>query len=175
MVQYLTPIAILGSALMALAVAVVGWFQNRKLAREQAAITLIFDQEPPYREHFRALWVLIQKGVDLEELATHVPSGSPENTWDQDREADNLPEKQRQWITVNLCLNYYETIAVAIDQGAIDETTVFEFLGPRMVYFAVELHPFIKAVRENPNIGDPTSWISLERLAKEWGAEFPSS
>ena len=175
--QELTPFAIVGSVIIALLVAYIGWARARKLAREQAAVRLIFDTERLYRADFNSLWFMLRKGVNLPELGQHLPGGTAGKTWEDDKDFDALPIKDQQWMIVARCLNYYEGIAISIKRKAVDSKTMRDFIGPKLVKFVMALHPFIIEVRKHPVAGSPDTWLPLEKLAKKWGADFsaPSS
>jgi len=168
----LTPLAIAVSATVALLAAIGGWFQNRKLAREQAAIRLIFETEEEHHDEFLAVWALLQEKPDLGALAKQLPSRIEGKSWSDHCDRNNLPIEQQQWMRVTAVLNYYDSIAVAIERKAIDEKTMKDLLGPKFVRYVEELYPFIVSVRTHPIAGHPEVWVPLERLAKKWGATF---
>ena len=175
--QELTPVAIVLSAAVALGIGLLGWWVtwriNRKLAKKDAALLLLLDREPLYRDDFFALWIIFQKDTDFKALATHLPVGVAHQVWNHDRDRSNLPTNQRKWLTVSNCLNYYEVIAISIKAHAIDETIVKNFLRPRLVDYIESLYPFIISVRKS-RAGDLTTWLAVENLAKSWGANLRS-
>ena len=168
--QEFTPLAIGLSALVVLAVAIWSWQQNRKLSREQAAVSLILKWDAAHRDDLRALWLLLQKGIPAEQLADHTPVGRDRQGWKAAISIDNLPAEQQQYVIAVRCLNYFEAIAIAIQRGAIDEKTVREFLGPNLVYYVEKLYPFITALRVQKEVGDEDTYRFLVRLARRWGA-----
>lgn len=173
----LTPFAIVFSAVVALLLAWVGWWVNRNLTREQAAVALILEREAFFRDDFFSLSILINKHADdssfFEMLADKVPTGLKDRTWNENRRVWNLPVEQKQWLTVFTCLNYYEAIAVSIEQKAIDKKTVEKFMRGKFVNYFQILYPFILAIRNKQGIGTKSTWKSLERRAKKWGAKTP--
>lgn len=171
----LTPITILVSAGIALVIGIGGWWCmwwiNRRLAKKEAALLLLSSREPEYREDFFSLWIMIRKDTNFETLVEHEPVGRPDKDWAFDRHMWNLPIEQKQWLTVSRCLNFYEIIAIAIEEHAVDEKIMGEFLRPRLKDHIEMLYPFIKAIR-NKASGDPTTWTKVERLARKWGADI---
>lgn len=171
----LTPIAIVISAAVALIIGMGGWWIlwwiNRKLAKKEAALLLLLDREPLYKDDFFALWMMFRKDVDFGALAGCLPVGLNHRAWDDDRKRWNLPLEQRQWLNICSCFNYYEIIAIAIEEDAIDEQIVEGFLRPRFVEYVTELYPFIVATRTT-SAGESTTWIAVENLARKWGAEL---
>ena len=182
--QLLTPAAILVSAGVALFVASRNWAEtlrlskkvekeNRKLARERAAVELMLGHHKEQEPNFRALYWLVENGVNFGQLATNVPKGTSGQSWDDAQSPEKLSVEQRQWMAVRNCLNYFEALAIAIDKGAIDADTVREFLGAKLVWYVEKTHPFIAKVRKTPGMGEDSTWRPLENLAVQWDAEIP--
>ncbi len=170
---YLSPIAILISASAAIFVAVVGWYVNRKLARESAALSLILQRTREVRTDNRAVTLLLLKNVNIAELADHSPVGASRSTWKTALPEDNLPTKQRQHLYILHLLSFYEAIAIAISKKIIDEATIKRFLNQRLCWQVEELYPFISAARGKKEVGEEETWIELEKLARRWGANLP--
>lgn len=168
----MVPVAILLSATVALAVGVFGWWQNRRLNREQAALSLLLNQQHEHRRDALAVWLLIQRGADFGELVKSKPLGADGQEWQSCQEW-NLPLEQRQFMVVNRLLKYYEAIATAIRRNIIDKGTVRRFMGPNIVYYVENLYPFIVGSRGDKAIGNDDVWKDIETLAKKWGAKVP--
>ena len=117
--------------------------------------------------------LLVEDGLDLADLAAHVPFGDPAKNWEENIKVKHLPIEQRKWLTINRCLNYWEALAIAIKNETVDDQTVKDFVGPVLAGTVVKLYPFISAVRNNNVVGSDDTWRPLQDLAEKWGATFP--
>lgn len=152
--------------------AAIGWQRIRSVARARAAFDLIVDKETAQVELLRAVWLLVKGGLDVEDVAGHVPTGiapspSQPTDWRESLHTKNLPIPQQQFFLINECLNWYETVAIAIYKHIVDEKTVKRFLAPRYIGFADMLSPFIDRRRKDED--DPGLWIEFTNLARRWG------
>ena len=167
------PQAILFSALVAISVGVIGWRVSRRVARENAAFSLIVERERDYRADSRGVSLLILRKVNVGEIAKHADVGKDGADWETALLEEKLPTKQKQNLFIGRLLNFYEAMAVAIFEKIVDEKTVKRFLVDRFRWHIEELYPFISASRGTEEIGDEEVWIELENLARRWGAELP--
>ena len=152
--------------------AAIGWMQVRSVARARAAFDLIIDKETAQVELLRAVWLLVEGGLDVEAVAGYVPTGftptpSAPTDWRESLRTKNLPIPQQQFFLINECLNWYEAVAIAINKHIVDEDTVKRILAPRYVGFAEKLSPYINRRREDE--GDPGLWVEFTDLAVKWG------
>lgn len=153
-------------------VAAIGWQRNRAVARSRAAFDLIIDKETAQIELLRAVWLLVEGGLDVEKVAGNPPTGfipscSKATDWRESLYTKNLPIPQQQFFMINECLNWYEAVAIAIKKHIADEGTVKRFLAPRYIGFADMLSPFIERRRKDE--GDPRLWVEFTDLAVKWG------
>lgn len=170
---YATPIAIVLSASAAITVAAVGWYVNRKLARESAALSLIIERERETRAEGRAVTLLLFQKVDVAKLVDHVPVGKTGATWEQALPETCLTLEQKQHLYISRLLSFYEAVAVAINGKIVAEHIIKRFLIGRFCWHIENLYPFISASRNNEDIGGEDTWIELEWLARRWGAKLP--
>lgn len=170
---YATPIAIVFSATAAIVVAAIGWYVNRKLARESAALSLILERQRETRTEARAVALLLFQKVNVAELVEHLPVGKDGATWEAALPETSLPTEQKQHLHISRLLSFYEAVAVAITEKIVDERTIKRFLINRFCWHIENLYPFILAARGNENIGGEDTWIELEELARRWGATLP--
>lgn len=170
---YLVPAAIVFSALAAIFVANVGWWVNRKLARESAAFSLIVEKERENRPEYRAVTLLLLKNVDVSELAGHAPIGEAGATWEAALPEDCLSTKQKQNLHISRLLTFYEAVAIAIAEKIVDEEVVKRFLIQRLCWHIEDLYPFISSSRGKDAVGDEDTWLEVEELARRWGARLP--
>ncbi len=165
--------AIVFSAFAAIAVAIVGWYVNRVLARESAAISLIVERERENRAEFRAVSLLLIKDENVGALAEHVAIGGTGSDWEVAFPEDDLPTKQKQNLYISRLLTFYEAVAIAIAEKIVDEEIVKRFLIHRLRWHVEKLYPFIISSRGKEEVGDEKLWIEIEELARRWGAQLP--
>lgn len=77
----------------------------------------------------------------------------------------NITQSMQHWRVI-YCLNFYERLAVSINNGIYHETMVKEVFYNSIVNYFYIAEPFIKALREKEQ--KETYYQEYELLAKKW-------
>ena len=153
--------AVLGSAAIAGAVALLNIRTNRELGRKTTTRRLIHDKEekPHYTELQEKFWTLLPKGELTSERTAFI---------------DRLPALAHDHAdypstrALDDYLNHYEIIAIGIQARILDKDFYAAWMKSAYVDTWDRAFPYIRACR---NAGFLKTYVNFEMLAREWGAK----
>ncbi len=149
MIEYLTPIAILFSAL----VAIIAMLIARKTSREKAAIDFLFStmENEKYWKAIKLMGDIHRDlNIDIKRYAHKSHAG--------DDEAE----------TIRYVLNYFEHFAIGINTKIYDEAIIKRHLRSIVIDVWKIMDDYVYEVRDGTN--KKTPFNELEALAKRWEA-----
>lgn len=148
--QVVSSVAVVLSMLLALTAIIY----NVVTARKIQTATFLYESrsDKEYLEGTQTLWKMHNSGKSFRSYVFPIKEMTEEEK----------QERQR----VIYCLNFYERLAVSINNGIYHETMIKEVFYNSIVNYFYIAEPFIKALREKEQ--KETYYQEYELLAKKW-------